>query len=224
MTELRNSRFHLILVYVICTAFAAFLWLLIMLGKTYTEEFSFPVRFTDFPANRLPESKLPEEITVEIQGQGFALLRMTASKNRKPLVVSIGNISGSSVFRMTGNDLKERISSQINPALSIVSVSPQRIDINLAKAVTRKVPVVAEYEINTKKQYILTKKTEPDPGIVTISGAESVIDTIKSITAGPLVMNDVWHNSVQTLSLSVPENVTVTPAQITLSIEVEQAT
>ena len=70
----RKSKLQILSVYFICVAFAILLWLLTMLGKSYSTEISVPIEFTNLPQNKIVSSELPTVIKVGVSGRGFNLI------------------------------------------------------------------------------------------------------------------------------------------------------
>lgn len=227
MPSNRKFKLQILYLYLLCLALAAFLWLTTMLGKSYTTEVSIPIRFDNFPANRIAKSELPNTITVGVNGRGFNLLKLQSTIKKSDIVVNVSELlSGnhSNNINIYGQELRERVAQNINPSLSITSLTPEAIHITLAQVTQKRVPIKTDCEISFKKHYTQKGKTTTIPEFITITGAQNTIDSISYVLTDKVTKSDISTNIEEKITLLTIPNVTYSQEYTTLKIETEQLT
>ena len=227
MLSNRKFKFQVLPVYLVCVAFATLLWLLTMLSKNYTTEISMPVQFVDFPQDKIANSELPTSINVVVHGRGFNLTKLQTSVKNSAITFSIKELMQShrgNHININVQELRERVGTQINPSLSVNAVHPETINFTLAEVAHKSVPVKINSDITFKKQYTQKGVTSATPAMVTITGPQQAIDTIKYVTTQRVVKHDIYSNVTEDIKLLPIPNVTFSTESITLNIEAEQTT
>lgn len=186
-----------------------------------------PVQFIDFPQDKIANSELPTSINVVVHGRGFNLIKSRTSVRKSAITFSIKELiqsnRGNHIY-INVQELRERVGTQINPSLSVNTVHPETINFTLAEVTQKSVPVKINSDITFKKQYTQKGVTTATPAMVTITGPEEAIDTIKYVTTQKVVKHDIYSNVTEEIKLLPIPNVTFSTESISLNIEAEQTT
>ena len=120
--------------YLICVVIASILWFLNTLSKDYLTEITYPVKYTNFPAGKYPVAELPTQIQLTVKAKGFALLGHSIRTSFLPITFNVGSYcnhalsdkAGIQEFILNTNDIKDKISSQLNTEIQLQSVGPEK--------------------------------------------------------------------------------------------------
>ena len=121
--------------YLICVVIASILWFLNTLSKDYLTEITYPVKYTNFPAGKYPVAELPTQIQLTVKAKGFALLGHSIRTSFLPITFNVGSYcnhalsdkAGIQEFILNTNDIKDKISSQLNTEIQLQSVAPEEM-------------------------------------------------------------------------------------------------
>ena len=220
-----NSR---IVVFLICLSIATTLWFLNALSKNYSTTVSYPVKFTNPPANRFLAEKPPEKLELEINGQGFALLRDKIF-SFAPIKLDIEDItkdmdSSSGIYKVTSRNLISKITDQLNDEIKISNINPEILTIVLDSLITKTVPVKLDVNIDFEAQFNLKSPISTTPDTVEITGPAILLNKISVIETKVNIINKLNTTFKQEIELLHPDKTTISPAKVSLLIDVEKYT
>lgn len=227
MASQRKVKLQILSIYLICVAFAVLLWLLTMLGKNYSTEISVPIEFTNLPQNRIVSSELPTSIKIGVNGRGFNLIKLQIDLKKNHLSFNISEIQQAgrtNAVHLNSQDLRERISTQLTPSLSITSINPENIDFTLEEIASKEVPVKLDYNISFNKLYTQKGAITIEPERITLRGAHEAIDSIEFVTTEPFKKLEINSPIQENLNLIPTSNVTYNTEKVTIRIDAEQTT
>ncbi len=227
MATQRKLKLHILYAYLICVAFAVLLWLLTMLGKSYTTEISVPIKFTNIPQNKIVNTELPTSIKVGVNGRGFNLLKLKtaiANNNISFNVAELLQTGRSNAVHINLQELRERISVQLTPSLSVTSLSPENIDFTLEQIASKEVPVKFNGNISFNKLFTQKGEINIEPQKVTLKGAHEIIDSIEFIDTKPFNRHDINASIQEVIDLVAIPNVTYNTDKVAIQIDAEQTT
>lgn len=226
VVKLRNNR--RIVVFLVCLLIATSLWFLNALGKDYTAQVSYPVKYVNPPANQFLADKTPVKLDLTIDGQGFTLLRFKLL-SFSPIVLDIAEItknieSNSGNYKILSKTLINEISEQFSEEIKISEVSPEILDIVLDSLVTKTVPVDLDLNVEFVPQFNLKNPISTNPDKVQITGPTLVLEKINSLKTKVNIINKLESSIRQEIELIHPEKTTISPEKVTLTIDVEKYT
>lgn len=109
-------------------------WYLNSLGKEIKSDFRYPVSFINPPKGRVFSGDLVSKLSIELKGQGYALLKRKFSGTRVPLVVDFSRVtfrrepnSNPTKYFVLSTGLITNFKKQIGNGVEIVSVYPDTI-------------------------------------------------------------------------------------------------
>ena len=216
-----------IITYFICIIISFIAWLLSTLNKDYSTEVTYPIKYIHLPEDKYAVSELPKYLQMNIQAKGFVLLGYKLKTSFLPITLNFATYSKqlenkNDLFEYTlyTNQLKDKITAQINPNIKLLSIYPESIDFKFAKAKQKKVAIQPHLNYTLKPQYILTKiQTTPDS--IWISGPEVTIDTLQYIATEQSTLKKLNKDITLQLDLVNYPNLhfNETTAKVTLTVE-----
>lgn len=175
-------------VYLIFVFISTIFWLLKQLEQEYITDISYPVRFTNIPKNKIIASDLPSSLTLKVKSHGYQLLEYKITNSLLPYNINVNSLSlriaedkKSYNFFVLTSSIKDNMEKQFDSKTEILSIHPDTIFFNFDERITKKVPVKVNLDVNFKKQYLQKEKMKIVPDSISISGGESIIDTINEL-------------------------------------------
>jgi len=179
--------------YLVCVTIATGFWFLNALGKTYTEDITVPVSYVNFPNNKTIASKPAEQFEMRIKAHGFTILRQKLSFLFLPLEFNVNEMtrnrmqeSKKSSFAFPARQFYTELSYQLSNEVDIVSMSPDTLFFKFDQMGTKRVKVMPVMNLNLKKQFQISGEILTKPDSVTVSGAQSSIDTLQFVYTEPI--------------------------------------
>lgn len=219
-----------IITYLICVVIAATLWFLNALNKDYTAVVSYPVKYTNLPQGKHLTVDLPSTVSLEVRAKGFALLGHRISTSFLPITFNVNTFSNhllekNEVFEYTlnTNEIKDKISTQLNPDIKLQDITPAVIEFKFARSVNRKIAIRPTVAYTLKRQYILNKIIAT-PDSISVSGPSTIMDTLRYIPTIPVKLKDLEKSVIKEVELADINGCTYDKIQIKLDLQVEQFT
>jgi hypothetical protein len=182
--------------YLVCVAIATGFWFLNALSKTYTEDIIVPVRYVNFPNNKTLASKPPYQFQLKVKAHGFAILHLKLNFLLLPFEFNVNEMTYNQMveskknnFAFPSRQFYSDLSYQLSDELDIVSMSPDTLFFNFGLMGNKRVKVRAVLQLNLKKQFQISGIIETEPDSVTVSGAQSAIDTLQFVYTEALRFN-----------------------------------
>lgn len=222
-----NKRVQVIL---ICFFVSVVFWFLIAMSKTYTDKFTIPVRYINFPDQRLVVNELPDKLVLSVKTTGFRILSYRFSKTQEPVVIDVkasltGNLDNKNdLVAVPSKSFTEDFSEQLGSDYSITGFSPDSILFSFSNMQRKRVPVILQSEITLEKQFDTTGRPLLDPDSVTVSGPAAAIGNLNAIKTVPLQLSNVKNVVRAKVSLIKDHLVTSDKEEITVLIPVEKFT
>ncbi len=147
---------------------SSLLWFTFTMREMHTKIVQMPLEIVNLPETQALSQLPPENVRVQIVGDGWSLLRLRIN----PPVIPINAEQQEVNIREAMQDLPKNVEIQ--------SVSPSSLSLWKERRITRKVPVTLRAEIQTPVTHELLDPPTVMPDSVEISGAASVIGDIDS--------------------------------------------
>ena len=215
-------------VFLVCLSIATTLWFFNALSKNYSTTVSYPVKFTNPPANRFLAEKTPEKLDLEIDGQGFTLLRDKLF-SFAPIKLDIEDItknldSNSGIFKVTSRNLISGITDQLNDEIKITNIYPEILTIVLDSLITKTIPVELDLTIDFEPQFNLKSAITTTPDEVKITGPAILLNKISVLKTKVNITNKLNASIIQKIDLIHHDKTTISPEKVSLVIDVEKYT
>jgi hypothetical protein len=226
VVNLRNNR--RVVVFLVCLAIATTLWFLNALSKDYSTTISYPAKFINPPDNRFLAENTPAKLDLEIDGQGFTLLRFKLL-SFTPIKLDIEEItknleSSTGTFRVPTRNLISEITDQFNSEIKITNIYPEVLVIVLDSLITKTVPVELDINVDFESQFNLKSPISTIPENVKITGPAIVLEKISVLKTKVNIINKLNSSISQEIDLIHPDKTTISPEKVSLIIDVEKYT
>jgi len=218
-----NRKLHVFLLFLIL-AFG--FWMLIKLSRTYTSAVNVNLNYTDLPKNKMLQSEPESVVKVTLRAVGFTLLKHKFSN--KNVEVSLKNSKKkrrNQYYLLSSNVLKS-----VNNSFSkseVIAIEPDTLFFELGKSISKKVKVEPDLTIQYKSGYLLSGELEVDPEYITISGPQSLVDSVIYVTTKELKITDVYdtiYKEVAIVSNTNTSKLTYSETKVTIKGKVEKFT
>lgn len=223
-----NRRLSVLLLFV---GIATFLWFLRALEKEYYTRINHPVMYQNLPETQILVNDLPQKLSLEVYGTGFAILRHNWDISKSPIKINIRQFlqngkeeSSSLVLAIPSVQIKNRIGNQLTN-LEVRGVSPDSLVLIFSPEYTKKLPVIAHIDIELEKQYMIKDQVIIKPDSVTVKGPELILDTLTRIYTNQHHFRKVDQSQKRNISLLIPhDQVELSDKKVLVEIPVEQYT
>lgn len=192
------------------------LWFIVNLNRDFNVTLQVPIQLSNLPDDRIVSNELPENVNVNLTGEGWQLISLYNNPPRVLLNAESENIN-----------LSEQIRSQIGAFndINIMQVDPGSITIQTEAKATKRVPVENTVEISLRGQFGLLSDPVLTPDSVTVTGARSRIEEISSWQTRTVELTNINGSLEREIPLEAPgPGVLVQPETTILSIEVAEFT
>jgi len=217
--------------YFICVVIATFFWFLNALSKTYTVDLATPVHYVNFPDNKTLASTPPEQFDMKIKAHGFTILRHRLSFFFMPLEFNVNDMTGNrmketrrSSFAFPSRQFLIELSYMMSNDMEILSMSPDTLFFRFDQMGQKRVKVKPVLNINLKKQYQISGGIKSTPDSVTVSGPQSVIDTLQFAYTETMLFKNADQPVLTKAKISPLKELFFEPQTVELSFPVEEYT
>jgi len=162
---------------VICFFIATLLWLSVTLSRVYRVQVEIPIKYI-YPENTyLITQKKRQTVRIEIEGQGFEVLRLLLKKDKDTLNVNLEFIAGA--FQANLQSELNIFKSKFPPKITPISIIPNKVSYIPQQIVRKKVPLVFRSNIHELPYYNFIIQPRLIPDSVWIYGAPSRVERIQ---------------------------------------------
>ncbi len=209
---------------------ATVLWYLNKLSYEYSTELSYPVRFENFPKGKVLVGDPPRTINLVVKAYGYTLLRYKLIAPLSPLVVDIQQVSMSKlgdsdtkVFMLTSR-IRGGLANQLRGEVQLEGIKPDTLFFEFTTRIEKKVRLNPNLHITYDKQHMLSGPIVLSPDSITISGPQSLIDTINSINIPLERFEKLNFTSERLVSIPTIHQVSFSHRRVTIIVPVEKFT
>jgi len=218
-----------ILLFSVFLMISAFIWLLNALSKNYTSVIEYPLVYTDFPKDKVFVGELPENLYLQINAHGYALLQYRIFRKPDPISfdVSAFNLSrgqDSSRAYILTRYLKDQISRQLHTELQLLEIKPDTLYFQFAGKVTRMVKIKPDFDYTIVNQFTIKDKIMLTPDSVEVTGPDLILDTMAFIYTERLDLGELTKNYKDRVRLSKKPDLTYNVSRVECFIELERFT
>lgn len=214
-----KCREFLIFLFFVAISFG--FWMLQTLDGTFETEFSIPLRLKEVPKDVIITSDLQDEVKVKVEDRGTVLLNYMLGRSFLPISINFSDYENSSSrVVLPYEDLRKRVSSQLNSTTKLLSVYPDSIGFVYSQGQYKKVPVSVSGKITPGIQYyILGIKLSPD-SVIVYAPAE-VLKTVQTAYTMPLDCENLTESVSLRTSLKRIDGAKYDPSFCDVSVSVD---
>jgi len=206
-------------------------WFLNSLAKDIEADVRYPVRYINLPKDRVLVEDLPSRLSLYLKGPGYSILKLKLSGNRTPVVIDISNVNYKRVPRSTTltyyivtSGLIPRLTNQLRAECQISSIKPDTLFFSLDRIISKSVPVTADLEISTERQYFIKGSVVIDPDSVQITGPRHILDTLTTIKTQFKKLTGLSETVRRNFTLADSKGYSISEKRVAVTIPVEQFT
>jgi YbbR domain-containing protein len=165
-------------VVVLCIAAATTFWILNALNKDdYTTVVDYPIELSYDKEKYMAVEKEPDQIQIEIRGNGWDLLRKYFKLNTLPFLVSLDNPAAKNFIRTT--DLRRDLGEYLSPT-TVISILDDSLKFKIDRIQTLKVPAIVDSSsYSLAKNYRLLSSPKFNPAEISLTGPSSILEQLK---------------------------------------------
>jgi hypothetical protein len=228
----RDQKFRQRLtIFLVCLVISVFVWFTLKMDNEYQEVVTIRLKFTNPPRTKVLLETSDSVIYVEVHEKGSELLKYKYVMSREALTVNLRNIiltphGRQSTGYLLTSTLIDDLGFQLGMSGKVVSISPDTLYFTFMRESSRKVPVTAELDIETQKQYMVYGGVIFEPDSVVVK-PDDLLAGLKSVSIGKLSFKNLHDNT----SLMAPilfdqklKYLTAIPNEVNVTIPVEKFT
>jgi hypothetical protein len=226
-----NSPFHRNLItFLFFVLVSTGFWLVRSLGEQYETRVNYPVRFVNFPENKVLIGDLPDRLELRVRANGFSILKSRLNLNLIPLRFDISSLSlgsaESDTFMIITETVKDILSEELSQ-VRILDISPDTLIFRFTDIVTRKVPIQPVKALNERffqKQFTQNGDMLVVPDSVVVSGPGNLVNRIRAIRTRPISYTNLTDSVTTDVELEPVNTLTYSDKKVTVMIPVDRFT
>ncbi len=168
-----KKNLHIVILSVI---FSIILWISISLSNDYYATVNVPVKLVNFPSGYSTATKIPDDISVKLKGQGWKLLGVNLS-TKSDYTISVED-SGRIIVNLY-NFLGEN--QWLSSDIEVIDMTPDTLSFYVEKDFMKKVAVVPNLDLKYKPGYGLATPIQVTPDSTTLYGPRSVVNKLNFV-------------------------------------------
>ncbi len=219
-----------VLLFSVFLLISVFIWFLNALSKNYTTEIDYPIRYENFPEDRVFVGGLPEQLQLRVNAHGYAILRYQVFKRQVPISFNVSAIP----FSRPGGDstrtftltryLRDQVSGQLPAELQLLEIKPDTLFFHSARSASKFVPVRPELVFEIDKQFTIMDGIGMEPDSVLVTGPDVILDTLRFIPTERVELGLLNKNFSDRVRLRQIPDLQYDRSRVTCSIGLERFT
>jgi hypothetical protein len=230
LADARSPIHHKLITFLFFVVISACFWLVRSLGLQYETTVTYPVRYVDFPANKVLTGDVPDRLVLRVRASGFSILKCRLNMNIIPLKFDVNaytrsKTSGNNYIVLT-ETIKDRLSEELDQ-MRILGITPDTLSFQLSDIVSRKVPVIPLLNIDEnffQKQFTLNGNVIVNPDSITISGPENIIEKLKFVSTVPVSYANLHDTVTNDWEIEPVKSLTYSSEKVKVTIPVDRFT
>lgn len=228
----QNKIDRKVIIFLFFLLISTFFWLLNSLSKEYTSNIGFPVRYTNFPKNKVLVGDLPSKVDIRVKAYGFTLLKYKLKPSLPPVNFDLRSIifhqnskqnNVPSYYILTRYEI-DKIDKQLSNEINVVGISPDTIHFQFVDVIKKKVPVEADFIFSFEKQFMQYGELVFNPDSIVITGPRTIIDSIIAIKTKSESFENIQESINTKVEMQSIKNIKISSNQVNFILPVEKFT
>ena len=198
-------------------------WIMNALNKEgYSQKMSFPLQFSYNDSLYIPTQPLPENISVNVSGSGWSLLRKAFNSDDTPIKYLVSKPLKTR-FLNTGS-LTDSLSEYIKD-VKVNYVVADRFELEFDRKISKQFIVkVDSANIDLKDRYVISSLINVNPRTITLEGPETILSEMGSSIYVKIPTKRLQENYDDEVKLSLPQNALIKASKdrVAVSFEVSE--
>lgn len=201
--SIKNKRINVFFLFLLM----AFLILIFSkLSKVYTNTLVFNVKKVNVPKEYVILNDTSAKLDITLKTIGFNWLKFYFTNPEIKVDFMKDVVKKDSYYILNKSKIFLKSKSEFGSQVELINVSPDelyfRYDVNLIK----KIPVIANANINFSPGYDAFKVFEVVPDSILVIGPHDLVDKINSIQTEKIILENVKSSISKTIKLELPKN------------------
>jgi hypothetical protein len=175
--------------------FSIILWGTISLSEEYYSNIEIPLKIIDFPNGYTLSSEIPERMTIKVKGAGWKLFSLNVGQDVS-YNVSINRDSGYINVNLLDYLTDNR---WVISELEVIDLSPGSLSFLVERRTEKKIPVIANLNLDFKAGYGLATDIIMSPDSVIVNGPLSVINSLTELQTKEIVLSSLDKKTVENI-------------------------
>jgi hypothetical protein len=175
--------------------FSIILWGTISLSEEYYSNIEIPLKIIDFPNGYALSSEIPERMTIKVKGAGWKLFSLNVGQDVS-YNVSINRDSGYINVNLLDYLTDNR---WVISELEVIDLSPGSLSFSVERRTEKKIPLVANLNLDFKAGYGLATDIIMSPDSVLVNGPLSVINSLTELQTKEIVLSSLDKKTVENI-------------------------
>jgi hypothetical protein len=198
--------------------FAVILWASVSLSNDYYSTIKLPVRLNNFPDGFTSGTKLPDEISIRLKGQGWKLLSVSLTGDIE-YVIPVGSDSGRKFVNLH-NFVTDN--PWISSDVQIIDIIPDTLSFLVERIESKKVAVLPDIELEFKLNFGLANPISIYPDSVTVFGPRSTIKNLRAVLTEQKIIKDLDKAIIERVNLIEMPGVNYDKNFVTANLDVQR--
>lgn len=198
--------------------FSIIIWISIALSDDYYTTLNLPINIIDFPDGYATASRIPNEVSLRIKGDGWKLLGIELG-SQEFFQVSANRDSGMISVNLL-NSLEDN--PWISSGMLLLDISPKNIRFVVEPTVRKKVQVIPDITLNFKEGFGLAHEITISPDSVVILGPKSAIAKTENFKTKSITLNELDKKIKLNLELETERGFYALQRFVTADVDVQR--
>jgi hypothetical protein len=230
LSDVRSPLHHKLITFLFFVLVSTCFWFVRSLGQQYETNVTYPVKYTDFPENKVLIGEIPQKLVLRVRASGFSILKCRLNLNIIPLRFNVNsyamNNSGKDTYVVVTENIRDMLTEELDQ-VKILSISPDTLFFRLADIVTRKVAVMPALKIQERfyqKQFTQNGDIRVSPDSISVSGPENAVNAIHFIYTEPISFTNLTDTVTTDCKLEPVKSLTFSVQKVSVTIPVDRFT
>jgi hypothetical protein len=230
LNDLQLLQQRKLLTFLFFVIISAAFWFVRSLGEIYEDEVTYPIRYMNFPDNKVLVGHVPDKLQLKVRASGFSILRSRLNLNLVPLKFNVSSFSlnsiGTDTFYVVTETVKDLLSAELDQ-VTILDISPDTLFFGFTDMAVKKVavlPVLVMHDKFFQKQYMRNGSIIVFPDSIIISGPGIIIRKLNRIATEPITFTNLADTAHVQCDLKPMDMVTFSQQYVKVTIPVDRFT
>ncbi len=219
ISDSETTYFHkgeIVIVFLVGCLIALSLWFLVNLGREYNITMEIPLEVVGYSEEMAFSEIPPEYAEIGVSGEGWKLFSLYRNPPEIIIPFDDGTVNIADIIQQH---------FATHPDLVLQKVEPSTVSIEVEAKTSKRVPVVPEMDVRFANRFEVIGSIQVDPDSVTVTGAESVLDTLQSWSTEILRLRNVQEQVEENVRLADSRGlVSMDVSEVTVSFDVTELT
>lgn len=214
-----------ILTFAFFVLLSAVFWFMQIYRQNFNTTYNIPVKYVSIPDSVVFETRLPSEIEVYVEDNGYGLFKYFFRRRNDSLTINVREIINSPNGKvMQGSYLEQELRNRLLPSTTILSYNPSRISFNYSLLQQKKVPVILDVQIFLASGYLLSGDIYTIPDSVLLYGGRDNLANINYAYTVSDTITNVRSQEPLTFDIKPINNIRFVPDRVDVVVPVDRYT